>query len=151
MNETFVIDASVSLRFILKEPLDIAQLKHVFNDLRARKVTTIAPTIWLYEMLNGLKMAITRKRTTKIKAKKKIPDIFQTAPELFDFAPLAEDAFQIAAKYQLSVYDASYIALAKDRRCKFYTGDENLHEKLKDKLKFVRLVSQYKKIATNDS
>lgn len=143
MSKTIVVDSSVSLRFILKEQLDIASIERLFNDCGTRKVTTIAPTLWLYEMLNGLKMAVVRSRIGKITAKKKIPDILETAPELFEITPFVEDTFSLALHYQLSVYDAAYVTLAKQKRCKFYTGDTKLYEKVKGRLKFVKPISDY--------
>lgn len=145
MNNAIVIDASVSMGWILKEKEDIPAIKELVDDLSLGNVIAIAPTIWLYEILNGLRMAVVRHRLDKITAKKKIPDILQTAPGLFEFPPLAENAFQISAKYGLSVYDASYLALAQYKRYNFYTGDQNLYEKVKNKLKFVKSISYYKK------
>lgn len=143
MSKTIVIDASVSLRFILKEQLDISSIEQLFEDLGARKVTTIAPNLWLYEMLNGLKMAVTRNRVGKVTAAKKISDILEITPELFEITPFVKETFSLALHYQLSVYDAAYAALAKQKHCKFYTGDTNLYEKVKERLKFVKPISDY--------
>lgn len=148
MNNIAVIDASVYLRWILKEKEDTPAINRLVEDLSSGNITAIAPTLWLYEMLNGLKMAVVRKRIAKIIAKRKIPDILETAPDLFEFLPLVENAFLIATKYQLSVYDASYIALAQDKECIFFTGDINLYEKVKKKLKFVLPISEYETLTT---
>lgn len=148
MNNIAVIDASVYLRWILKEKEDISAINRLVKDLSSGNITAIAPTLWLYEILNGLKMAVVRKRIGKIIAKRKIPDILETAPDLFEFAPLAENTFLIATKYQLSVYDASYIALAQNRGCIFLTGDQNLYEKVKKKLKFILPISEYETLTT---
>lgn len=149
MNNIAVIDASVYLRWILKEKEDISAINGLVKDLSNGNITALAPTLWLYEMLNGLKMAVVRKRIGKIIAKRKISDILETAPSLFEFTPLADNTFLIATKYQLSVYDSSYITLAKQKRCRFYTGDQNLYEKVKRKLKFVLPISEYKGITTS--
>ena len=144
MSSTLVIDASVSLGWILKEQQNSAAIESLFGDIAVRKVNAVAPTVWLYEMLNGLKTAVLRKRITKIRAKKKIPDVLATLPELFEFTQLVDESFQIAIKYGLSIYDASYVSLAKQKRCKFFTGDQNLYEKVKNKLKYVLPISEYK-------
>lgn len=143
MDKTIVIDASISLAWLLKEKPYRHQLKKLLDDISMVKIVAIAPTIWLYETVNGLRTAIVRKRITEALAKKKIPDVLEIMPNLYDLEPLIASTFQIATKLDLSIYDASYVALAQEEGYNFFTADEKLYRKVSKKFPFVKLVSEY--------
>ena len=145
---TIVLDASVALSWVLDEE-DGLGAGNVLSDIASGKVLAIAPTIWLYETINALKMAIVRSRITQKQAAAKISDILEINPEFVDFGLLLSESFEIAIKYELSMYDASYVSLAKLKGCDFYTGDTKLFKKVKGKLKFVKLASEYGVDKTN--
>ncbi len=50
--------------------------------------------------------------------------------------------WEIAKEFQFpQVYDAAYRALAELKGCEFWTADQKLYERVKDKLGFVRHIS----------
>jgi predicted nucleic acid-binding protein len=55
---------------------------------------------------------------------------------------LLEVAVNIAKKYDVTVYDAIYIALAKLISGVYVTADKKLYEKVKE-LKFVKFISEF--------
>ncbi len=55
---------------------------------------------------------------------------------------LINDAVDTAYKYNITVYDAIYVSLAKLMNAIFITADEKLYEKIKD-LEFVRFITSY--------
>lgn len=144
MNDRIVIDASVTLSWVLKEKGLQSIAEPIIDDFISGKITTIAPTIWLYETVNALRTAILGKRIKTPKINKYYQKILEISPNLLDFAEFAFPAFQIALKFDLSIYDASYVALAQEEDCTFYTADEKLYRKVSGKLPFVKLVSEYK-------
>lgn len=83
-----------------------------------------APVILPFEVLNGLKMAVSRKRIDEDLAHDlgrkflKIP--IQFIP--VDFM----DTFLLANKHELTLYDASYLYLAKKQKMDLLTMDEKL-------------------------
>lgn len=137
-----VIDASASLKWIFEDEKDSDFALMILSDLASGDLEIISPTIWLYETTNSIKSAILRKRINLVKGKRLLSDILKVAPEFFDFLPIVTRTFEIANKYEISVYDAAYVVVAQREKLEFYTGDETLHKKLK-KLKFVKLVSRY--------
>ena len=55
-----------------------------------------------------------------------------------------ERAWEIAREFQLpTVYDATYLALAELRQCEFWTADEKLFKRVRDKLSFVQWLGNY--------
>jgi predicted nucleic acid-binding protein len=49
-------------------------------------------------------------------------------------SPLTEIALGLAIRYQRSVYDSIYVALALDRKCPFVTADRRLRNSLQREL-----------------
>lgn len=143
MVKIIVIDASTSLSWVLKEKEVEPKITQILGDITSDKISALAPTLWLYETINGLRSAILAKRIKGAKVNKYYQKILELCPDLLDFSAFAFETFQIALKFQLSIYDASYIALAKEQNCELFTADKKLYGKVKDKLKFVKLVSHY--------
>src|SRR3989344_3864407 len=137
-----VVDASVSLKWIFDDEEDANFALTILNEAVEGRVQLISPTVWLYEVANGIRSAILRRRIDLSKGQKLLSVVLKVAPEFFDFPPLVIKAFKNANKHEISVYDASYLALAAAEKAEFYTGDESLYKKVKP-LKFVKLISQY--------
>ena len=146
MPKIIVVDASLTLSWVLKENNYEGQIKEVLDDITTGKIITVAPTIWLYETINGLKSAILSSRIKPKLQSQYLLKILELSPQLRDFTHLVFDSFQIATKFNLSVYDSSYIALAKVEKCDFFTGDEKLYTKVFKNLDFVKHVSEYSKV-----
>lgn len=106
----FVLDASCMLALALKET---ALNRPAFMDLLASE-EALVPPIWHYEVGNGLVLAVRRKRTTR--------EIYTAfLAELDDVTVVVDHASQnavwtvtldLAERYGLTVYDASYLELA---------------------------------------
>ena len=60
-----------------------------------------------------------------------------------DFLPLQNSTFEIAIQYQRSVYDSSYLALAKSLDLWFFTGDKRLFNAVGDGLDWVKWIGDY--------
>jgi predicted nucleic acid-binding protein len=91
--------------------------------------TATAPEIWPLEVCNSLLTAITRRRLAKAEANRffylvsSLPISIVTAHKsLNSYASV----YELAGKYQLSAYDASYLALAMDKALPLATLDLKL-------------------------
>lgn len=144
MVKTIVVDASLSLSWILSEAVDPDKVNRIVDDQVRGELITTAPDIWFYECLNGLKSAFLRERIDEKTSRNYISKVIDLAPDLTDVTELVNEVFEIAIRYDLSVYDASYVALAAEKHCDFYTGDIKLYAKMGKKLKFVKLISDYR-------
>lgn len=140
--KTLIIDASIYLRLLLPDEQKTAPT-HILKSFRDEQIVLNAPSIIAYEVANGLRSAILSKRISKIRATTFLQSFLESPPQLHDFHLLAKSAFALANTYDLSIYDASYIALAQKEQLPFYTGDRRLAIKLK-KLPSVFWVGEYK-------
>ncbi len=138
-----VIDASGALKWQLRDEEAIAQADAVVDDFLAGKLELIVPTLFDYEITNALKVAINKKRLSEQEATKSITWFRGLEIPCYDFSGIQESAFQIACRYQRSVYDSAYIALAQSQRLWFYTGDKRLFNAVGNVLPCVKWIGDY--------
>ena len=92
-----------------------------------------------YEVLNALKYAKLFKKDELIMVSKSLTLYgFRLYPLT---GKLAERTVEIAMEKDITIYDASYVALAKEQKAKLYTADEKLIRKVN--LDFVKHISEF--------
>lgn len=121
----FVLDASLTLQWLLEDEADRSYSLAVLASLSEKRAAV--PSLWFYEVGNGLLTACRRKRIsldqidgflTRLKA---LPiDVAQeSAFELLELPPLAQT-------YGLTNYDAAYLAVSLRTNLPLATTDANL-------------------------
>jgi len=138
-----VIDASGALKWQLRDEESIAQADAVVDDFLAKRLDLIVPTLFDYEITNALKVAVTKKRLSEQEAMKSIAWFRALEIPCYDFSGLQELTFQLACRYQRSVYDSSYMALAQSHQLWFYTGDRRLFNAVGNVLPYVKWIGDY--------
>jgi predicted nucleic acid-binding protein len=121
----FVLDASLTLQWFLEDELDRQYSLAVLDSLSVKRA--VVPVLWFYEVGNGLLVASRRKRIGADKIEvflfrlKALPieAASQSSSELFELPALAQ-------KYNLTNYDASYLALAMRLNLPLATADLDL-------------------------
>jgi predicted nucleic acid-binding protein len=141
--ETIVIDASAALKWRLRDEEAVAEADRLQDDFLDGQLRLITPTLFDYEIANALKVAISKGRITEPDALVAIIDFIQYDIERHDFLILEQDAFQLALRYQRSVYDAAYLALAQAKGVDFYTGDKRLFNAVSNALTWVKWIGDY--------
>ncbi|MBM3131181.1 MAG: type II toxin-antitoxin system VapC family toxin [Chloroflexi bacterium] len=136
------VDAGLAIKFITPEE-DSALAETLFAHWKANGTQMIAPPFAMAEIDSVLRQKITRGELTQAVA----DTTFRLAcrlPVAFDTETnYRERAWEIAKEFQFpQAYDAAYLALAELNGCEFWTADKKLHERVKDKLKFVRLLGE---------
>ncbi len=139
----FVVDASMALKWQFRDELEAEGAVQLFSDFIERKVDLVSPTLFAYEVVNAVHIAVSRERTPEGEGIGIITDILGVGLALVDFSGLIERTFNLARLYNRSAYDCAYIALAEKEGCILYTGDRRLYNALKDKLAFVRWAGDY--------
>lgn len=118
----YVLDASVALAWCLPdEEFDDAQT--ALEALRHGSAT--APSIWIYEVVSGLRTAIRRGRIES-SAVTEVLAMLKALPIEVVAYPVAESLLDFAERFDLSVYDAAYLDLADVRGLPLATRDERL-------------------------
>ena len=126
-DEEIVVDASVVVKWFLAEEDSEKALK-LRDDHVSHKVILSAPTLMIYEVLNALKYS-------KVYSGEELSLIAKSLNgygfKLYQLeGNLKERTIKTAAKHDLTIYDASYIALAEHLNTKLYTADNELAEKV---------------------
>ena len=138
-----VLDTSIIFKWLREEDNRHLSLK-ILDDFLEGKEEVIAPDIVLYELANVLRF---KKELTE-------EDIL-TAWEFFTdlkiqiFVPepqFIKECIKFAKKYGVTVYDASYAVLAKEKKCDLITKDEKFAETVN--LPFVKTLSDFKRISS---
>jgi predicted nucleic acid-binding protein len=115
-----VIDASVAVKFILKEE----GWNKIADFLKAG---TISVDLVIKETVNAIWKRVMRKEISLEEAK----SMFEAMKEILNKAVIIEnemdyidEAFEISIRQNITVYDSLYIALAKKKKLELLTADE---------------------------
>ena len=138
-----VIDASAALKWQFKEEEASEAAIALLEDFVEGKIELITVTLFSYEILSALSVAIKRGRITEAIGQKALTYLTSLGIEEKIFDDLIGTTFKIARKYHLSTYDCAYIALAEKEECNFYTGDKKLFNAAKVRLPRVKWIGNY--------
>jgi predicted nucleic acid-binding protein len=123
----FVLDASVAVAWVVGIPVDpyaVAVQSHVASGWRA-----IVPLLWQLEVANALLLNERRKTLTSAEADRGLLDLETFLASLADLDPTPaamRELANVARAYQLTVYDAAYLELAKRQSLPIATLDKGL-------------------------
>ncbi len=125
--DQIVVDASVFAKLFIKE--EYSENAYALRDAYiSKKVDIIVPSLFPYEVLNALRYSASYDE-------KELENLAETLDGyklgVFDFnANLGKRISVMASKYNISIYDASYVALASMMNSLLYTADEKLIKKV---------------------
>ena len=126
MSASFIVDASVGLAWVYQGQAT-PETDQLLNDVAAG-ATVIVPALWHLEMANVLLIAQRRHRLTAVQRKAALEKL--TAMQFTMDEEGTRHAFgktsELAEKYGLTLYDATYLELASRRSLPLATRDEAL-------------------------
>ncbi|MHA1973194.1 MAG: type II toxin-antitoxin system VapC family toxin [Candidatus Hodarchaeales archaeon] len=142
MVQTVVVDASIIVKwFITEKYSDLAlKIREKFVD---QKIQLYTPSLFFYETLNALKYSNMFSAEELQDARKSLENYGITqVPFNGEFA---KRTLEIAHKYDVTIYDASYIALSDILDALAWSADKKLVEKVQSDFhdKFL-YISNYK-------
>jgi len=123
-----VIDASVSLKWALDDEDAVENALALRDAALAGRLTMVAPSLWYYEVTNGLVTAVRRGRLDAAAGGQALPLLLRLGVRLVD--PSAGTVYQAALTHGVAAYDAAYVALAADLEAPLWTGDRRLFERV---------------------
>jgi predicted nucleic acid-binding protein len=123
----YVADASVVLKWYARDrEEDLENALKIREDFKNRTIDLFAPELLIYEIANVLRY----KETVEEKL------ILNTIVSIYEMRILRpvnqhvmEEAVRIARKYDITVYDSTYISFAKYLGCPLITADRKLLQK----------------------
>jgi predicted nucleic acid-binding protein len=129
LNIKAVIDASILIALYIPEKYS-DWAKNVIETYEENHILDLT----IYEILNVIyKKAIVLKEINEEEAKivfENIKKIIRDLCIIHKYDEVYENAFKIAMNFNISIYDAAYIALALNLKSKFLTMDLKLKEKI---------------------
>lgn len=130
--DTKIIDANVIIKWYVDES-DSELALSIRDQFINHELDLIVPPLLYFEVLNGLKY-------TGEFTKEEL-NIVAESLENYGFniiLPKNEirlKMIEIAMDYEITIYDAAYVALAIEKKTQLYTADEKIKKKLPNELK----------------
>jgi predicted nucleic acid-binding protein len=124
---SFVLDASVALRWFLDNPLP-SYAKRV-REIVLKGQRAVVPALWHLEMSNGLAVAERRSILTGADVERALLNIEQLLARAIDTDSAlisVRQSLSTARAFQLSAYDAVYLDLARREKLPLASLDERL-------------------------
>lgn len=120
MRETIVVDASVAVKWVVAETGsdDAVRLRSEFDFL--------APDLIVAECANILWKKAARRELTRVEAVLASKLVTRSGVRLVNLSGLGEVATALAIDLGHPAYDCVYLALARERSCRFVTADRRL-------------------------
>jgi predicted nucleic acid-binding protein len=140
---TAVLDASVALKWQFDDEEATRAATVLLEDFIEGRIELITPTLFPYEIISAIHVAINRQRIREADGYRAINYITSLGIELRNFGDLIEPTFRTARQYGLSPYDCAYIALAERENCDFITGDKKLFKVIKNHIPWIKWIGDY--------
>ncbi len=137
-----VVDASVSLKWALDDEEAVASAVTLRNVALDGQFQMVAPTLWMYELTNGLVTAVRRGRLSADVGLEALDLLLTVGVRLAD--PQAADVYTTSSSYGIAAYDAAYLALADTLAAPLWTGDRRLYDAVRDRAPFVHWIGDYR-------
>jgi predicted nucleic acid-binding protein len=119
---TFVVDASVAIKWVVEE-------QGTDEALRLRRHRLLAPDLLVAECANALWKKVRRQELSEEEAGLAARLLARADIDYEPMLPLLEFATNLAIAIEHPAYDCVYLALAELRDCDFITADESLTRK----------------------
>jgi len=126
-----VLDASILIQTLIREKYTDTTLR-----LLGMLNTVYVPSLILYEIGNALVMMVRKNIITKEDAARKFKSA-SSIPTLRIMDPALSEAIDIAIELEITLYDASYLALAHQAGAPLVTADKELCERGKKATKVI--------------
>ncbi len=138
-NRFVAVDASVALKWVLNEP-DREQATHLLDAFEAGTIDPIAPSFLPAEVGSVLTRRYRRRMLSEQECRAAYGTFEERCPTLFETQLLMSAAFDLSLRFQLSFWDACYLALAQEFRCDLITADRRFYESARDHYPYVRML-----------
>jgi predicted nucleic acid-binding protein len=137
-----IIDASIAAKWQLLSETEAEKSLSILMDYIDGKIAFVAPKVWQYEIANALNKAISIGRITELEGQTAFNNLLDLEIEFIEF-PSPKEAYMFAKKYQRSVFDSFYLAVAENLEIEFWTGDRKLYNAISGKFPYVRWIGDY--------
>ncbi len=124
----YVLDSSVAAKWFFSpaEETLVIEARRLLADYAGGKLHLLVPDLFWTEMGNLLWKSARRGRISPKSAGEAMDTLLETNIPTIRSQPLLKDALAIATRFDRTVYDALYVALAFTQEAPLVTADERL-------------------------
>lgn len=142
MKSQVCVDASFVVKLGLPEE-GSDRAESLWREWHRQGKAVTAPPLLCYEITSVLRNAVYRGRITQEEGLQILEYLLALSIRFLAPEKMHLNAWQIATSLrQPAAYDAHYLALAQNIGCDLWTGDKRLHQKVKEKMPWVKLVQE---------
>ena len=138
-----VINASVVLKWYLSDEKHGYTALQILDKYVSYEIEILAPSLLEYEVLNGLFIARKRGRIQEEMVVTAVEGFLSLEIQQKDISFFYPEVLHFSESYNLSIYDASYLAVANEEGALLVTADKNLYNKVKTDLKCVKWIGDF--------
>ena len=124
-SKKYLVDASFILSFLLPDE-DHTSTDQFFKEYKAGLIDFLSTPLLPFEVINGLKLAVVRKRINSKYARMRMKEFFNYNIKLSGINFF--EVFDLSQKTKLTVYDACYLYLSRLKKLKLLTSDQALQK-----------------------
>ena len=143
MSDT-VVDSSVVAKWILPEPDSAEAQLFVFESAQRNERLVILDLVYA-EVANAIWKQYHRGLATLAEARIFLDSLLRCPVQVEPATRVLQLAFEIAAKYQRSIYDSLFVALAQDLKLPGITADEPLCQVIQKDFPQIILLRNWKR------
>lgn len=137
----FVIDTSVVVKWFNQDnELEVKKSGKIYNDLITNRISVVVPDLLQIELMNVL----IKSKSLSVQDIKEDIVSFLSLPLIIKQSTqsVLELTAEIADSYNITAYDALFVATAKIENCQLISNDQRGHGKIEDGS--VLMLGQYK-------
>jgi predicted nucleic acid-binding protein len=137
-----VIDASLALKWELNDEEHVENAVVIRDaSLLSRRLHLLAPSLFMYEVIDGITVAGRRIRFDPQRGAQMLRRMLSVGVTLR--TPDPGRTFDVAARFQISAYDAAYVALAEMEAVELWTADYPLFRAVTASMPSVRWIGDW--------
>jgi len=144
VNEYVVVDASLAIKWVLKEPY-VEQALALAEEWAAAAIRPAAPCLLLVEATNVLHRRMMLGHISLSQARQLLAGLLDIGIEIRESPQIHFRAMELAQELRRpAVYDTHYLALADILGCELWTADKRFFNSVKGRQPRIRWLGEYK-------
>lgn len=140
---TYVVDASVAIKWFLEDEDYVEQSRAVFTAFNMGSIRLLAPEHLILEVANAIQSAVRSRRLTAQDGDQAISYLLSLDIPRVSGRELIIAGYRMAFRYDCVFYDALYLALADAVRCPLLHADRKLQTSVAGKFPLARWIDRF--------
>ncbi|MEW6188239.1 MAG: type II toxin-antitoxin system VapC family toxin [Thermodesulfobacteriota bacterium] len=137
-----VIDASVALKWFFNDEENGERSLRILEQYMAEELELCAPSLLEYEIINGLVIGQRRGRIKMDTVLHAVEGFLNLEIPMLSVTPVYSRILYFCRTFNLTAYDAGYVAVAEQEGIPLLTADPQLYRNVKKDLKWVQWIGE---------